>query len=149
MKQWLQYCSAIKLLFQQYILEKLKRWIETGKKNVKETDVGLQNQSNVFMVWQGYLKCQDYDLRKIFHWSLSLLFVILAILNFFTTSCKNFLFITMNFHSYFHEGICPLFFHIGSHLLLFRLMFLLLLEFFCQYFVVWIFKHHIFCILHH
>lgn len=39
---------------------------------------------------------------------------------FFTpTSCKNFLFIIMNYHSYFHEGIFPLFFFIGNCLLLF------------------------------
>lgn len=43
---------------------------------------------------------------------LSLLFLI-----FFTTSWKKILFIRMNFHSYFHEGICPLSPHISHYYL--------------------------------
>lgn len=113
----LNYCSII------YVteVEPSRRWVEKGKKKVKETDVGFQNLSNVRVVWQGNMKCQEYNLRKIFtevypRYSLSFLFLIL----FFPICCRNFLLIPINCHSYFHEGICPLWlFHIGNHLLLF------------------------------
>lgn len=74
----LNYCSII------YIreVEPSRRWVEKGKKKGKETGVGFQNLSNICVVWQGNLKCQEYKLRKIFtgvypHYSLPLLFLIL------------------------------------------------------------------------
>lgn len=74
----LNYCSII------YIreVEPSRRWVEKGKKKGKETCVGFQNLSNICVVWQGNLKCQEYKLRKIFtgvypHYSLPLLFLIL------------------------------------------------------------------------
>lgn len=147
MKQWLQYRSAIKLLLQQYVVEKLKRWVEKGKKKSEGCWCWSSESEQCLYGLVRVSAISGLQPQKDFLWSLSLLLVIFAILNFFYHFLKKNSLHKNEFSLLFSWRNMPTF---PPHFpLLFRLMFLLPLGFFCQYFVVWLFKHHIcaYCII--